>query len=102
MMKLPFLAVIGTLLVAGCAGKTPASKSATPAVAINPECGPFTGRFPPVLAGASELRGTMQIPRELEDQIVYVALDYSTSEGERKSVAVGSLEPTSQSMRFRC
>jgi len=84
----------------GCAGSGSSVK--TPTLAITPECKPVKGRFSPIAPGVTELRGTVEVPLDLEGQTLYVALDYSTKDGEHRSVAVGSMQEIQRTMRFHC
>jgi hypothetical protein len=85
----------------GCAAKGPAGET-TPQVAVKPECKLFKGRYGPITPGVSELRGTVEIPVELENQTLYVALDYSTGDGVRHSIAVGTLVSPERTLRVQC
>jgi hypothetical protein len=83
----------------GCAGT---AETRTPTANIPPECKPHKGRFDAMPPGVTELRGTVEVPLALEGQTLYVALDYSTKEGRRKSIPVGKLESIDRTMRFFC
>jgi len=100
MTKSSQFALLAAALV-GCAGQTPAGQTA-PTANMKPECKPFKGRFPPIPPGVTELRGTVEIPMEMEGQTIFVLLDYTTDKQERKSIAVGSLQSPERTMRFHC
>ena len=91
------LAAAATL---GCAGSNPSAQ--TPTAHITPECSLLKGRLQPIPPGVTELRGTVEVPLDLEGQTLYVALDYSTQDGQHKSIAVGKLDQIERTMRFHC